>query len=92
MVDRTVPPEVAVKSFKLDKHRLDGTSWFQTSASTRKGRNVARDPRCSVAVSVRDYRAIADPAAPPALVIGFGNVSDRAIAPAIAAIADLLRA
>jgi hypothetical protein len=33
---------------------LDGTFWFQTGAGTRKGRNVARDPRCSVAVSVRD--------------------------------------
>ena len=30
---------------------LDGTFWFQTGA-TRKGRNVERDPRCSVAVSV----------------------------------------
>jgi hypothetical protein len=33
---------------------LDGTFWFQTSEATRKGRNVARDPRCSVAVSVPD--------------------------------------
>ncbi len=33
---------------------MDGTFWFQTGAGTRKGRNVARDPRCSVAVSVRD--------------------------------------
>ena len=33
---------------------LDGTFWFQTGAGTRKGRNVARDPRCSLAVSVRD--------------------------------------
>jgi hypothetical protein len=32
---------------------LAGTFWFQTGAGTRKGRNVARDPRCSVAVSVR---------------------------------------
>ena len=32
---------------------LDGTFWFQTGAGTRKGRNVARDPRCSIAVSVR---------------------------------------
>src|SRR5436305_13656532 len=31
---------------------LDGTFWFQTGASTRKHRNVARDPRCSVAISV----------------------------------------
>src|ERR1700738_4487586 len=33
---------------------VDGTFWFQTGAGTRKGRNVARDPRCSVAVSIRD--------------------------------------
>src|ERR1700684_3870377 len=33
---------------------LDGTFWFQTGTDTRKGRNVARDPRCSIAVSVRD--------------------------------------
>jgi hypothetical protein len=33
---------------------LDGTFWFQTGANTRKGRNVVRDPRCSVAVSIRD--------------------------------------
>jgi hypothetical protein len=32
---------------------IDGTFWFQTGA-TRKGRNVARDPRCSIAVSIRD--------------------------------------
>jgi hypothetical protein len=32
----------------------DGAFWFQTGAGTRKGRNVARDPRCSVAVSIRD--------------------------------------
>ena len=31
---------------------LDGTFWFQTGDGTRKSRNVARDPRCSVAISV----------------------------------------
>ncbi len=31
---------------------LDGAFWFQTGSGTRKGRNVVRDPRCSVAVSV----------------------------------------
>src|SRR3954463_3317501 len=31
---------------------VDDTFWFQTGASTRKGRNVTRDPRCSIAVSV----------------------------------------
>jgi hypothetical protein len=33
---------------------LDGTFLFQTGSGTRKARNVARDSRCSVAVSVRD--------------------------------------
>jgi hypothetical protein len=33
---------------------LDGTFWFQTGKGTRKGRNVARDPRCSIAMSIRD--------------------------------------
>jgi hypothetical protein len=33
---------------------LDGTFWFQTGAGTRKCANVERDPRCSVAVSIRD--------------------------------------
>ena len=33
---------------------LDGAFWFQTGAVTRKGRNVARDPRCSIAVSILD--------------------------------------
>ena len=38
-----------------------------------------------------EYRGVPDPAAPPALVMGFGNTGERAIEPAIAAIADLLR-
>jgi GntR family transcriptional regulator / MocR family aminotransferase len=36
------------------------------------------------------YRGHPDSAAPPALVMGFGNVRERAIEPAIAAVADLL--
>jgi GntR family transcriptional regulator/MocR family aminotransferase len=36
------------------------------------------------------YRGDPDAAAPPALVMGFGNVRERAIEPAIAAVADLL--
>ena len=36
------------------------------------------------------YRGNPDPAAPPALVMGFGNVRERAIDPAVAAVAGLL--
>jgi hypothetical protein len=32
---------------------VDGSYWFQTGEGTRKGRNVARDPRCALAVSTR---------------------------------------
>lgn len=32
---------------------VDGTFWFQTGG-TRKGRNVERDPRCSLSLSIRD--------------------------------------
>ena len=38
---------------------LDGAYWFQTG-NTRKGRNVARDPRCSVAVSARDADVVVE--------------------------------
>ena len=41
--------------------------------------------------AMAEYRSAPDPAAPPLLVMGFGNVGERAIEPAIAAIADLLR-
>ena len=37
------------------------------------------------------YRGHPERAAPPALVLGFGNVRERAVEPAVAAIADLLR-
>ena len=42
---------------------LDGAFWFQTGAATRKGRNVARDPRCSVAVSILDMDVVVEGAA-----------------------------
>lgn len=50
---------------------MDGCYWFQTGARTRKRRNVERDPRCSVAVSILDAdvviegtaRRVTDPAA-----------------------------
>jgi hypothetical protein len=33
---------------------LDGAFWFQTGSGTRKSRNVTRDPRCSLALSILD--------------------------------------
>jgi len=39
---------------------LDGAFWFQTGHGTHKRANVHRDPRCSVAVSVRDADVVVD--------------------------------
>jgi len=39
---------------------LDGAFWFQTGSPTRKSRNVARDPRCTIAVSIRDADVVVE--------------------------------
>lgn len=33
----------------------DGTFWFTTGQSSRKGRNLARDPRCALSVATNDF-------------------------------------
>jgi PPOX class probable F420-dependent enzyme len=39
---------------------VDGAFWFQTGSGTRKRHNVERDPRCSVAVSIRDADVVVE--------------------------------
>jgi len=39
---------------------LDGTFWFQTGTGTRKCRNVTRDPRCAISVSIRDADVVVE--------------------------------
>ena len=34
---------------------LDGSWWFETGRGTRKGRNVERDPRCTLAVALHEF-------------------------------------
>ena len=33
----------------------EGSFWFETGQATRKGRNIARDPRCSLSVAMHDF-------------------------------------
>lgn len=51
---------------------VDGTWWFQTGSGTRKYRNVARDARCCLAVSIRGADVViegdAEPVTDPVLV------------------------
>jgi PPOX class probable F420-dependent enzyme len=49
---------------------VDGAFWFETGERSRKGRNLARDPRCTLSTSSRDFdlvvegeaRQVTDPA------------------------------
>lgn len=34
---------------------VDGTFWFETGPETRKGKNLARDPRCSMSVATHEF-------------------------------------
>ncbi len=38
----------------------DGSFWFETGQGTRKGRNLARDPRCVLTVATREFDLIAE--------------------------------
>jgi hypothetical protein len=39
---------------------LDGTFWFETGERTRKGRNLARDRRCTLSVALREFDVVVD--------------------------------
>lgn len=38
----------------------DGEFWFETGERTKKGRNLARDPRCSLSVATDDFDLVVD--------------------------------
>ncbi len=39
---------------------VDETFWFETGEATRKGKNLARDPRCSLSVATQEFDLIVD--------------------------------
>jgi PPOX class probable F420-dependent enzyme len=39
---------------------VDGTWWFETGGHTRKGRNVARDPRCTLSVATHEFDLVVE--------------------------------
>jgi PPOX class probable F420-dependent enzyme len=38
----------------------DGSFWFETGAGSRKGRNLARDPRCTLSVATLDFDLVVE--------------------------------
>ena len=39
---------------------VDGVFWFETGDRTRKARNIARDPRCSLSVATQEFDLVVD--------------------------------
>jgi hypothetical protein len=39
---------------------VDGSFWFETGGQTRKGRNLARDPRCALSVALDAYDLVVE--------------------------------
>ena len=42
---------------------VDGAFWFETGETTRKGRNLARDPRCTISVALDQFDLVVKGAA-----------------------------
>jgi PPOX class probable F420-dependent enzyme len=39
---------------------VDGALWFETGERSRKGRNLARDPRCTLSVATREFDLVVE--------------------------------
>jgi PPOX class probable F420-dependent enzyme len=39
---------------------VDGAFWFETGAGSRKGRNLARDPRCTLSLSTQEFDLVVE--------------------------------
>jgi hypothetical protein len=39
---------------------VDGAFWFETGEHTRKGKNLARDPRCTLSVATHDFDLVVE--------------------------------
>jgi PPOX class probable F420-dependent enzyme len=55
----------------------DGSFWFETGQGTRKGRNIARDPRCALSLATRQFDLVVEGEA--TLVTDAATVADLAV-------------
>ena len=39
---------------------VDGAFWFETGETTRKGKNLARDPRCTLSLAMHDFDVVVE--------------------------------
>lgn len=51
----TVNPDGSPHVTGIGAQWVDGTFWFETGESSRKGRNLARDPRCTLSIATHEF-------------------------------------
>lgn len=56
----TIGPDGAPQLNGIGAQWHAGTFWFETGEHTRKGRNLARDPRCSLSVAFEEYDLVVE--------------------------------
>ena len=56
----TIDPDGRPHTTGIGALWVDGTFWFDTGLGTRKGRNLRRDPRCSLAVATEEFDLVVE--------------------------------
>ena len=51
----TINPDGSPHVTGIGAEWVDGTFWFVTAETSRKGRNLARDPRCTLSVATHEF-------------------------------------
>ena len=56
----TINPDASPHLTGVGALWVDGSFWFETGDGTRKARNLARDPRCSLSVAADDFDLVVE--------------------------------
>ena len=56
----TIDPDGSPHLTGIGSLWYDGAFWFETGETTRKGRNLARDPRCSLSLATHEFDLVVD--------------------------------
>jgi Pyridoxamine 5'-phosphate oxidase len=56
----TVNPDGSPHVTGIGAMWVDGAFWFETGEQTRKGKNIARDPRCVLSLATQDFDLIVE--------------------------------
>jgi len=73
----TINPDGSPHVTGIGASWVDGHHWFETGKDSRKGRNLARDPRCALSVATHEFDLVVEGEA--ALVTDAAIVADLAM-------------